>query len=160
MGDSTTAAGGDKKNPFYSHMTSTTCKACGGKGRHPIGKCNGCGGSGYVMTKQTVTMEIPRGAPQGFQIVAQGSGHRRMKPMMSGDVMAILKYNIPDKWSVAPDGVLAYKDEVKLLEFARGKIWNLEVPSGETLTVTLEPRVTLMDLLTSTTSCHGSNFQI
>ena len=149
--DPTTAAGGVKKNPVYSHMTSTTCKACGGKGCHPVGKCNGCGGSGYVMTKQTITMEIPRGAPQGFQIVAQGFGHRRMKPMMSGDVMAILKYNMPDKWSVAPDGVLTYKEEVQLLEFARGKSWNLELPSGETLTVTLEPRLSLMDLLTSTT---------
>jgi hypothetical protein len=52
----------------YQQMTETACGSCGGKGCHPVGKCSVCGGKGFTMQNQTVTMEIPPGAKQGFQV--------------------------------------------------------------------------------------------
>ena len=139
-------------NARYRQFTETKCGVCGGLGCRPVGKCGVCGGRGFVMQNDSVTMHIPPGARQGFQVVAQGFGHQRMKPAMRGDVMAILRYRLHEGWTCDAVGNLKYSQEIPLRLFAEGTTFNVPLPSSETVMVTVHPVESLVDILTGKTS--------
>jgi len=82
-----------------------------------------------------------------MQVVAQGYGHRRLRPDSRGDVIAILRYIMPDGWKCDEYGDLEYTKKVTLLEFARGCVFNVELPSDDYLYVTTNPVESMVDVL-------------
>lgn len=61
-----------RQNGFV--QTITTCPHCGGQGSKMINPCPHCGGNGLAQEEVEIEINIPKGAPDGFQMVAQGHG--------------------------------------------------------------------------------------
>ena len=55
-------------------QTITTCNHCGGKGTKMINPCMNCNGSGLELEEVNLDINIPKGAMDGLQLVAQGQG--------------------------------------------------------------------------------------
>ena len=50
------------------------CNECGGRGKIIARKCPHCGGSKIVDHTAHYTLEIPRGMPEGHEVVFEGEG--------------------------------------------------------------------------------------
>ena len=131
---------------LYEQMTTTTCGSCGGLGCHPIGKCKNCHGRGLVMKKERIFFNIPPGCARGRQFNIVGVGHRRIRPDMTGEVMAVLKYIIPDNWNTHPNGDLEHLKILNILSLAQGGHFEIKTPTEEVVEVTIDPIKTIADL--------------
>ncbi len=54
---------------------SQTCPRCGGTGESALQKCSVCGGSGYRLEKESITIEIPEGIDSDNRIRVQAKGN-------------------------------------------------------------------------------------
>ena len=131
---------------LYEQMTTTTCGSCEGLGCHPVGRCNHCHGRGLIMKKEKIILNIPPGCARGRQFTISGIGHRRLRPDMTGEVMAVLKYIIPDNWDTQPNGDLEHEKIMNILSLAKGGHFEIETPTEEVIELRIEPIETIADL--------------
>ncbi len=66
--------------------TVRTCPTCGGTGKVITDKCTGCGGSGRVRRKRTVTVKVPAGIDNGQTIIMNGQGEPGLRGGPAGDL--------------------------------------------------------------------------
>ncbi|KAH9942757.1 hypothetical protein B0H21DRAFT_750217 [Amylocystis lapponica] len=60
--------------PGMFTQTQMTCNECGGRGHTIVRKCPHCDGAKIIDHTQHYTLDVPRGAPEGHQIVFEGEG--------------------------------------------------------------------------------------
>jgi DnaJ-related protein SCJ1 len=60
--------------PGMFAQTQMTCNACGGRGRVIARACPACGGAKVGEHTAHYTLEVPRGAPEGHEVVFEGEG--------------------------------------------------------------------------------------
>ncbi|KAI0250277.1 hypothetical protein BJV78DRAFT_1220987 [Lactifluus subvellereus] len=60
--------------PGMFAQSQVTCNACGGRGRVVVRECPACGGHKVLEHAAQFTLEVPRGAPEGHEVVFEGEG--------------------------------------------------------------------------------------
>lgn len=119
----------------FQQMTETSCAACDGKGCFIIKKCTACGGSGYTMAEGSLSLEVPKGFPNGWQINLPGRGHER-KDGEVGELIVKCFYTIPDGWELdSESGDLRLSLGVSFDELLDGFDTTIMSPLGETIAV-------------------------
>eukprot|EP00281_Chroomonas_sp_CCMP1168_P032648 CAMPEP_0206246804 /NCGR_PEP_ID=MMETSP0047_2-20121206/19465_1 /ASSEMBLY_ACC=CAM_ASM_000192 /TAXON_ID=195065 /ORGANISM="Chroomonas mesostigmatica_cf, Strain CCMP1168" /LENGTH=365 /DNA_ID=CAMNT_0053672273 /DNA_START=55 /DNA_END=1152 /DNA_ORIENTATION=- len=71
--------------PGFFQQIQTECTACGGKGKQVTHPCPRCKGSKVMIGKDTVTIDVERGMPDGFTIKFEKLGDEH-PDFVSGDV--------------------------------------------------------------------------
>lgn len=73
-------------------QTITTCPHCGGQGTKMVNPCPHCQGNGLAVEEVQLDIKIPKGAQDGFQMVAQGQGGAPMNGNgVFGDLVILIK---------------------------------------------------------------------
>jgi molecular chaperone DnaJ len=68
---------------------SNTCRACNGTGRIG-GQCGSCGGSGNVVSNETITVRIPPGVADGYRMRVANKGNAGKNGGPPGDLYLII----------------------------------------------------------------------
>ncbi|CCM00090.1 uncharacterized protein FIBRA_02117 [Fibroporia radiculosa] len=60
--------------PGMFSQAQVTCGQCGGRGSTIVRRCPHCGGAKVLDHTQHYTLEVPKGAPEGYEVVFDGEG--------------------------------------------------------------------------------------
>lgn len=60
--------------PGMFSQAQVTCGQCGGRGSTITRACPHCGGAKVLEHTQTYTLDVPRGAPEGHEVMFEGEG--------------------------------------------------------------------------------------
>lgn len=63
-----------QRTMFGTMQVATTCSVCGGTGEEIKEKCEKCGGDGLIKEKDSITVNIPAGIPDGVTLRFPGKG--------------------------------------------------------------------------------------
>lgn len=108
---------------FFKMVSVVTCKTCGGRGKIPVETCQKCRGSGTLTISDTVTVSIPKGAPDNLKIRFRGRGQSHNG--RSGDLFVVV--SVMDEPGIARRGNDIYiAQEISFPEAALGT--ELEIP--------------------------------
>lgn len=85
-----------KRTMLGMMQSTTTCPACGGKGKVIKEKCTKCGGSGQERKTKKINVKIPAGIDHGQTLTVRGEGHCGKNGGPNGDVYVTVLIK-PDK---------------------------------------------------------------
>ena len=60
--------------PGMFAQSQVTCNKCGGRGRVIVRECPACAGNKVLEHTAQFTLDVPRGAPEGHEVVFEGEG--------------------------------------------------------------------------------------
>ena len=60
--------------PGMFAQSQVTCNKCGGRGRIVVRECPACAGQKVLEHTAHFTLDVPRGAPEGHEVVFEGEG--------------------------------------------------------------------------------------
>jgi DnaJ-class molecular chaperone len=60
--------------PGMFAQSQVTCNKCGGRGRIIVRECPACSGQKVLEHTAQFTLDVPRGAPEGHEVVFEGEG--------------------------------------------------------------------------------------
>lgn len=60
--------------PGMYAQSQVTCNACGGRGRVVVRQCPACAGGKVLEHTAHFTLDVPRGSPEGHEVVFEGEG--------------------------------------------------------------------------------------
>ncbi|EQD56430.1 chaperone protein DnaJ, partial [mine drainage metagenome] len=102
---------------FFKMVSVVTCKTCGGTGKIPVEQCPTCKGSGTVTISDSVSINIPKGAPDNVKI--RFRGHGQSQNGRTGDLYVII--SIADEPGITRRGNDIYmQQEISFSEAALG----------------------------------------
>jgi molecular chaperone DnaJ len=79
-----------RKTGFATFVQVTPCPTCKGKGRIIDSPCNNCRGSGLVKKRRKITVTIPVGIDEGYQLRLRGEGEMAANGGEPGDLYVIV----------------------------------------------------------------------
>src|SRR4030067_3172133 len=79
-----------RKSGFAMYVQVTPCPTCRGKGRLIDSPCRNCQGSGLVRKRRRITVKIPVGIDEGYQLRLRGEGETAHDVEESGDLYVIV----------------------------------------------------------------------
>jgi molecular chaperone DnaJ len=79
-----------RKTPLGMLMQVTTCPTCRGKGRIISSPCSNCHGSGLVRQRRKITVHIPMGIDEGYQLRLRGEGETAPNDGEAGDLYVVV----------------------------------------------------------------------
>lgn len=108
------------KNTFLGAMqTAAVCPRCHGTGSYVANPCSECEGSGRVVDRQTVTVNIPAGINTGQKIRKDGLGEAGVRGANSGDLYLVI--NVKEHKTFEHEGNnLHARLEISMTEAALG----------------------------------------
>jgi len=74
----------------YVEVIPTTCTMCKGRGKLIESPCNSCHGSGLMRKRRKITVKIPPGIDEGFQLRLRGEGEITTSGGEPGDLYVIV----------------------------------------------------------------------
>jgi molecular chaperone DnaJ len=74
------------RSDFGTFVQVQTCPTCRGKGRIIDSPCRSCRGVGLVKKRRTITVRVPRGMGNGFQLRLRGEGETASTGGSPGDL--------------------------------------------------------------------------
>jgi molecular chaperone DnaJ len=117
-----------RKSSFATFVQVVPCSTCRGKGKRIETPCNNCRGSGLVKKRRRISVKIPKGIDEGYQLRLKGEGEVSPNGGVSGDLYVIV-HVVPhesfmrdgdDLWHVLlisyPQAVLGTEISVPTLE--------------------------------------------
>ena len=60
--------------PGMYAQSQVTCNSCGGRGRVVVRQCPACAGGKVLEHTAHFTLDVPRGSPEGHEVVFEGEG--------------------------------------------------------------------------------------
>jgi molecular chaperone DnaJ len=78
------------RSPFGNIMNVTTCPVCRGKGRVVETPCKNCRGSGLVRKRRKITVKVPPGIDEGYQLRLRGEGDMAGNGGEPGDLYVLV----------------------------------------------------------------------
>ncbi len=79
-----------RKSSFAMYVQVVPCPTCGGKGRLIDSPCRNCRGTGIVRKRRTITVKIPMGIDEGYQLRLRGEGETTPNGGESGDLYVVV----------------------------------------------------------------------
>lgn len=79
-----------QRTPFGLFSTTSTCRKCGGEGKHTKNKCAACDGRGVVKKTRKIDVKVPLGASDGTNLRMQGEGEAGERGLPSGDLYIVI----------------------------------------------------------------------
>jgi len=78
------------RSNFGTFVQVVACPTCRGKGRIIDSPCPRCRGSGLTRRERTITVKVPRGVDEGFQLRLQGQGEMSPDSDSPGDLYVLI----------------------------------------------------------------------
>ncbi|MBD3109740.1 molecular chaperone DnaJ [Bacillus sp. AGMB 02131] len=79
----------EQNTPFGRIVNRTTCRHCGGTGKHIPSKCTTCHGAGKVKKRKKINVKIPAGIDDGQQLRVAGKGEPGINGGPAGDLYVV-----------------------------------------------------------------------
>ena len=79
-----------RKAGFATYVQVSACPTCRGKGKIIENPCNNCQGSGLVRKRRKITVKIPMGIDEGFQLRLRGEGESAPNEGENGDLYVLV----------------------------------------------------------------------
>jgi molecular chaperone DnaJ len=79
-----------RKAGFATYVQVAACPTCRGKGKIIETPCNNCQGSGLVRKRRKITVKIPMGIDEGFQLRLRGEGESAPNEGENGDLYVLV----------------------------------------------------------------------
>lgn len=123
-----------KRTPFGMQTISRPCPYCGGEGKTMKSKCSHCGGTGFERQKKTITVTIPKGVENGYNVRYNGSGCESKDPSgQNGDLIINFVYNIDSNKYAIIGSTVYERVEIPYYDCILGCKKSITLPSGETV---------------------------
>lgn len=78
------------RSPFGNVVSVTTCPQCRGKGKTIDTPCKNCHGSGLIKKRRKITVKIPSGIDEGYQLRLRGEGDMTGNGGEPGDLYVLV----------------------------------------------------------------------
>jgi molecular chaperone DnaJ len=75
---------------FATYMQVSACPTCKGKGRIIETPCSNCKGAGVIRKRRKITVKIPMGIDEGYQLRLRGEGGMTTSESESGDLYVVV----------------------------------------------------------------------
>ena len=95
------------------------CSACNGTGQKIISPCRNCNGKGLVKRERKITVKIPIGIPEGFQLRLEGQGNAPPDKGLPGDLY-IMIHLMPHQYFKRDGDDLLYNLYISITQAALG----------------------------------------
>jgi len=79
-----------RKSSFAMYVQVTPCPTCRGKGTLIDSPCKNCRGSGIVRKRRRITVKVPAGMDEGYQLRLRGEGEATANGGPAGDLYVVL----------------------------------------------------------------------
>jgi molecular chaperone DnaJ len=79
-----------RKSSFATFVQVVPCSTCRGKGKLIETPCNNCRGSGLVKKRRKISVKIPKGIDEGYQLRLKGEGEASANGGVPGDLYVIV----------------------------------------------------------------------
>jgi molecular chaperone DnaJ len=79
-----------RKSSFAMYVQVTACPTCKGKGKLIEIPCNNCRGSGLVRKRRKISVHIPMGIDDGYQLRLRGEGEMANSSGEAGDLYVVV----------------------------------------------------------------------
>jgi molecular chaperone DnaJ len=79
-----------RKAGFAMYVQVTACPTCKGKGKIIDTPCNTCHGSGIVRRRRKITVKVPKGIDEGYQLRLRGEGEMAANNGEPGDLYVVV----------------------------------------------------------------------
>jgi molecular chaperone DnaJ len=79
-----------RKSSFAMYVQVIPCPTCGGKGKLIDSPCRNCRGTGVVRRRRTISVKIPMGIDEGFQLRLRGEGEIAPNGGEPGDLYVVV----------------------------------------------------------------------
>jgi molecular chaperone DnaJ len=79
-----------RKAGFAMYVQVSACPTCKGKGRIIESPCSNCRGSGLIRKRRRITVKIPAGIDEGYQLRLRGEGETPPNQGQTGDLYVIV----------------------------------------------------------------------
>lgn len=96
-----------RRSALGTFVQVTSCPECRGKGRVITTPCRNCGGSGIVRRRRKITVKVPMGIDEGYQLRLRGEGDVAPEGGESGDLYVVV-HILPHEQFVRDDADLHY----------------------------------------------------
>ncbi len=96
-----------RRSALGTYVQVTPCPECRGKGRIITTPCKNCSGSGLVRKRRKITVKVPMGIDEGYQLRLRGEGDMAAEGGQSGDLYVIV-HIMPHEQFVRDDADLHY----------------------------------------------------
>jgi molecular chaperone DnaJ len=79
-----------RKAGFAMYVQVTACPTCRGRGRLIDSPCSNCHGSGLVKQRRKITVKVPMGIDEGYQLRLRGEGEMTSSDGEPGDLYVVV----------------------------------------------------------------------
>jgi len=136
-----------RKSSFATFVQVVPCSTCRGKGKTIEKPCNNCRGSGLVRKRRQISVKIPKGIDEGYQLRLKGQGEMVANGGIPGDLYVIVHITPhksftrdgDDLWHVLiigyPQAVLGTEVSVPTLEGATNIKMDAGIQIGDTIRI-------------------------
>ena len=136
-----------RKSSFATFVQVIPCQTCKGKGKIIDIPCNTCQGSGLVRKRRQISVKIPKGIDEGYQLRLKGQGEMGSNGSIAGDLYVVVHITPhkdfmrdgDDLWHVLiigyPQAVLGAEVSVPTLEGTTNIKINPGTQIGDTIRV-------------------------
>jgi molecular chaperone DnaJ len=107
------------RSGFGTFVQIVPCSACKGRGQTIDSPCRNCKGKGRVKRARKITVKIPVGIPEGYQLRLEGQGEAPPDEGPSGDLY-ILIHMVPHRYFIRDGDNLLYNLYISVPQAALG----------------------------------------
>ena len=107
------------RSGFGTFVQVVPCSACKGRGQIVVSPCRNCKGKGRVKRERKITVKIPVGITEGYQLRLEGQGEAPTGEGPSGDLY-ILIHMVPHRYFIRDGDNLLYNLYINIPQAALG----------------------------------------
>lgn len=129
-----------KRSGFGIIQNSHPCQYCGGTGKIIKNKCPECHGTGFKRKEVKVSVNIPAGFDNGYQVLMKGKGYEaKYAGYENGDLLLEFIYNFDSSKFAVKDNVIYEFINVPYYDCILGKNLEHVLPNGDKVKVKIPP---------------------
>jgi molecular chaperone DnaJ len=135
-----------RKAGFAMYVQVSACPTCKGKGKLIESPCSNCRGSGLVRKRRKITVKIPAGIDEGYQLRLRGEGETPSDQGEAGDLYVIVHVKQHPQF-IREDDDLWYVELISYPQAALGAEISVPTLEGAT-TIKVHPGTQVGEVIT------------